>query len=167
MVVLFSSMFVLLISVWGLGVDLPICNLDLEQCRNGHRRWKAKKALVQQFYTLVYLDPYLLQRGNCSRNLGTCLDFVYYLLSCIRFFFFYWKFMCSLVLFLRIFVVKHVFFLIDSYFFLAHFSALFFVPFLSSRLPGYRQISFLQASFFPFWYCACLFRYYLSLFARF
>lgn len=83
-------------------MDLPICNLDLEQCRNGHRRWKAKKALVQQFYTLVYLDPYLLQRGNCSRNLGTCLDFVYYLLSCIRFFFFYWKFMCSLVLFLSI-----------------------------------------------------------------
>ena len=70
------------------------------------------------------------------------------------------------LVFYWVFVVMHVFFLTDSYFFLTDFSTLFYVPFLSFCLPGYRRRSILQASFFPFSCCACLFWYYLSLFAR-
>ena len=50
----------------------------------------------------------------------------------------------------------HVFFLIDSYFFLTDFSTLFSVPFLSFRLLGYRRRSILQASFFSL-FLLCMF----------
>ena len=74
---------------------------------------------------------------------------------------------CLYQVLLFFFVVMHVFFLTNSYFFLLIFPLCFWFLFY---FPAYQAIDEEASNrqvFFSFCCYACLFRYYLSLFARF